>query len=430
MRREDERFSEPEPAAAGPTSAPRPGPAAGRYPLQVLRDRPFRWLLASNLTQYLCFQVSMLAMQWLVTELTPSRTLLGAIGFVQGGTIALASPWAGVFADRAEKRRLLLVGRLGMAALVGATALLIALDWIAIWQLALAAVAGGLLSALLQPATQTAVYDLVGRERVQQAVALNATGAGIAQAGGPALAGLLVAAVGVLGAYLVSAGGLAAASVALLALPLLPPRSRATGPRRAPAAELREALSHARHSPPLLLAFAACGMAIFNGCMPVMRPVFARHVLGVGSEELGLLLSTGGVGTIAAALLATLLPPPRRYGLRIAVSMLGFALCILLYAGVESVPQAMAVELGLGISGQLWNVWAFSGIQLAVPEALRGRMLSLVVTLAQLGFLGQLGAGWLADRAGDRVALAVFGGIPSAALIAMIAFGHRTLRKL
>ncbi len=429
MRRADESSSDPGPAP-GAARAPAPARAARRAPLEVLGHAQFRWLLASNLSQYVCFQVSMLAMQWLVTELTPSRALLGAIGFAQGGTAALASPWAGVLADRVEKRRLLLVGRGGMAALVAAMALLIASDWIAIWQLALAAVAGGLLSALLQPATQTAVYDLVGRERVQQAVALNATGAGLAQAGGPALAGLLVAGAGVLGAYLVSAGGLAAAALALLALPLLPPRARASGARPAFGAELREALAHARSSPPLLLAFAACGMAIFNGCMPVMRPVFARHVLGVGSEEFGLLLSIGGVGTIAAAVLAALLPPPERYGLRIAGSMLAFALCVLLYAGVETLPQAMAVELGLGISGQLWNVWAYAGIQLAVPDALRGRMLSLVVTLAQLGFLGQLAAGGLADAAGDRVALAVFGGIPSAALLALLCFGHRTLREI
>jgi MFS family permease len=425
VRRADESS---ETAAAPAAIAERANSA--RSPFGVLRQREFRWLLASNLAQYVCFQVSMLAMQWLVTELTPSRALLGAIGFVQGGAVALASPWSGVIADRSERRRLLLFGRIGMALLIAGTAALIALERIEIWHLALAAVLGGLLSALLLPATQTAVYDLVGRERVQRAVALNATGAGIAQAGGPALAGVLIAAIGVLGAYLVSASGLAAAALALFALPLLPPRARAGGAARAPGAELREALTYTRNSPPILLAFAACAMAIFNGCMPVMRPVFARHELGVGSEELGYLLSTGGIGTLTAAVLATLLPQPKRCGLRIAGSMLGFALCILLYASVETLPQAMAVEFGLGLSGQLWNVWAFSGIQLAVPDALRGRMVSLVATLAQLGFIAQLGAGWLADRAGDRSALLVFGGIPSLCLIAMLAFGHRTLRKI
>jgi hypothetical protein len=90
----------------------------------------------------------------------------------------------------------------------------------------------------------------------------------------------------------------------------------------------------------------------------------------------------------------------------------------------------MAAEICLGISGQMWNVTAITGIQLAVPEAMRGRILSLVFMLAQLGFIGMLGVGALADLIGDRNALLTFGLIPSTALFFLLLFGSRTLKQM
>ena len=146
--------------------------------------------------------------QWLVTSLTESRAVVGLVGFVQGATVVLTSPLAGVAVDRLSKRHLLMAGRLGIAALVCAMAVLIAAERIEIWHILVASVVGGLLTALMQPATQTYVFDVVKREHLQSAVSLNAGANSLAQTAGPALGGLLVGAVGFVGAYISSALGL------------------------------------------------------------------------------------------------------------------------------------------------------------------------------------------------------------------------------
>ena len=137
-----------------------------------------------------------------------------------------------------------------------------------------------------------------------------------------------------------------------------------------------------------------------------------------------------GVGTFVAAITVTLFPPRRHMGLVIAGSMLAFALGLLLYALAFSYTWVLGVELWLGFTGQLWNVAALTGFQLAVPEAMRGRVLSMVFTLAQLGFVGTLAVGALADAVGDQLALGIFGAIPTVLLSLLLVFGWKTLRKM
>ncbi len=400
----------------------------GAHALATLRLPHVRTFFGSSVLQILFTQLLGMAMQWLVTGLTPSRTVLGALGFVQGGTIALSSPAAGVLADRSSKWRLLFGGRLGLAAVALVMAALVQTGLVEIWHLFALAFVGGLIGSALQPATQAFVFDLVGRGRVENAVALNATGSGIAQVAGPALAGALIASLGIAATYFVGAAGLAVTALLLLGIPAVasPP---AEG--RPPfLGELREGLRYAWSDPPLRLVLLACCMALFNGAVFAMRPIFARHVLEVGSSGYGALAAAQGLGTVVTAIGLTVRPPIRQVGRWIVGSMLAYALGVLAYAFAFSFEYALGVEFLLGMSGQIWNVVTVSGLQLVVPDAYRGRILGLLFMIAQLGFLGIAAVGVLADALGDQIALGIFGVIPSLVLGLVLLFGWRVLGRL
>jgi predicted MFS family arabinose efflux permease len=383
----------------------------------------------SNLIQFICFQVLFLAMQWLVTSLTPLRTAVGLVGFIQGGTIALVSPAAGVIVDRRPKRNLIVIGRFGLAAVAMSIGMLVFTESIQYWHLLVVSVVGGLLASLLNPATQTFVVDVVGRRRTQHAVALNAMGSSFGSMGGGAVAGVLVGTVGMVATYVSASLGVVLAALVIISIPIAG-RTKRDGKRTSPLADLREGFAYVRARPPLLLALLACAMAVFNGAINPMRPIFARHVLEVGPEEFGIMSAVHGVGTFVAAITVTLLPPRKNLGLIIAGTMLAYASGLLLYAFAFSFAWVLGVEWWMGFTGQLWNVAALTGFQLAVPEEMRGRVLSMVFTLAQLGFVGILAVGALADVVGDQVALGIFGAIPTVLLSGILVFGWKTLKQM
>lgn len=408
-----------------------PASDAARHPVLATFALPYYpRLWSSNLLQFICFQVLFLAMQWLVTSLSDKRVAVGLIGFMQGGTIALVSPMAGVVVDRASKRNLIVFGRIAMAAIAASVALLVWSDRIEYWMIVAVSVAGGLVASVLSPSTQTYVVDVAGRERTHDAVSLNAMGSSFGTMGGGALAGVLVAQLGLVATYFGAAFGVALAALLVLTIPIAGQVGR-SGERSSAWDDLREGFAYVRERPPLLLALFACSMALFNGAVNPMRPIFARHVLHVGADGFGQLSAAHGVGTLIAAAGVALRPPhPRHVGLLIAGTMLGYATGILLYSFGFSFAWAIGAEVWMGFTGQLWNVVAVVGFQLAVPEAMRGRVLAMVFMLAQLGFVGILGVGLLADAVGDQLALGIFGAVPTVLLSALLAFGWKTLKQM
>jgi len=396
--------------------------------IQTFRLPFYGRLWTSNLVQFICFNILFLAMQWLVTSLTELRTAVGLLAFIQGGTIALLSPMAGVIVDRQPKRNLIILGRLGLASVAMSIGLLVWWDVIAYWQLLVVSVVGGILASVLSPATQTYVVDVVGRNRTEHAISLNAIGSSFGTIGGGALAGVLVGAVGMVSTYLSAAAGVVIAALIVLTIPIQgqTKRSQATSPLQ----DLKAGFNYIRTHPPLILALVCCAMAFFNGAISPMRVVFARHVLEVGAESFGVMSGVHGVGTMIAALVVTLRPPSRNFGPLIAGTMLLYAVGLLLYSFAFSFAWVLAIEGLMGFAGQLWHICALIGFQLAVPEEMRGRVLAMVFTLAQLGFVGGLLVSGLADLAGDQLALSIFGAIPTLLLSGILIFGWKTLKKM
>jgi MFS family permease len=385
-------------------------------------------LWTSNLIQFICFHVLFLAMQWLVTSLTDLRSAVGFVAFVQGGTIALLSPMAGVVVDRQPKRNLIILGRLGLALVAASIGILVWTEVIAYWQILVVSIVGGLLASVLSPATQTFVVDVVGRNRTEHAISLNAIGASFGTIGGGALAGVLVGAVGIVSTFLSAAVGVVIAGLIVLTIPIQgqTKRSEPTSVWK----DLKDGFTYVRSRPPLLLALLCCAMALFNGAISPMRVVFARHVLEVGAESFGVMSGVHGIGTMIAALAVTLRPPSKNFGPLIAGTMLLYAVGLLLYSFAFSFEYVLAIEGLMGFAGQLWHICALIGFQLAVPEEMRGRVLAMVFTLAQLGFVGGFVVSVLADVAGDQLALSIFGAIPTVLLTGILVFGWKTLKKM
>jgi MFS family permease len=419
----DSQSELPEPHSDGESGSP------WAHVMATFREPFFARLWSSNLLQFTAYFAQLMMLQWLVTSLTESRTLIGLVSFVQGAVIFLTSPIAGVAADRLPRRNILIVGRLGLALVITAIGLLVASEQIEIWHILVGAVFSGLLTAFMQPATQTLVFDVVSRRRAPNAVALNVAAQGVGLTAGPMAGGLLIGGIGFVAAYLSSAAGVAFAGLLLLLVPILG-RSEDTGARQSWLRDLREGLAYVRGNRPVLLALVATSMAVFNGAVAAMRPVFARHVLETGSAGYGAMAGAAGLGGLLAAVIMAGLPAARRPGLMMGWSMLGFSVGIVLYSLAYSYTYVLAIEFSMGIVGQIWNVYTFSGLQMAVPPEMRGRVVSLVYMLIMLAPVGALFVGLLADAVGDQLALGTFGVIPMVVLSCILLFGSGQLRKL
>ncbi len=411
------------------STEPRPGAGRGwSDAVGTFRLPYYGSLWSSNLIQFVCFHVLFMAMQWLVTSLSDMRIAVGFLAFIQGGTIALASPFAGVVVDRAPKRDLMILGRLGIAAVSASMGFLVLFDLVAYWHLLAMAIVGGVLASALGPAAQTYVVDVVGRHRTDHAISLNAIGGSVGTIGGAALAGALIKLLGVVWTYFAAAGGVIVAALLLIRIPIRGRAERANP--STPWADLAEGWHYVRARPPLVLALIACAMALFNGAISPMRVVFVRHVFDAGADAFGLMSAAHGIGTLTAALFLTLRPPTRHFGVLITGTMFIYAAGVLLYAFAPTFELLLPIEFLLGVSGQAWHICALIGFQLSVPNEMRGRVLSMVFTLAQLGFVGGLIVSGLADSVGDRVAVGIFGAIPMLCLAFVLVSGWRTLRRM
>jgi MFS family permease len=409
--------------------SPESGEAPWRYSVSTFRTPHFPALWTSNLLHFTGWSAQAVILQWLVTSLTDSRTIIGLVLFVQGAVVLLASPIAGVAVDRLPRRSILVIGRFALALLLFSIAFAVARDWITIWQLLIAVGIASLITALMNPATQTYVLDVVPPDRAQSAVSLNAAGSVLGQTGGPLAGAALLAAFGFTGAYSSTGGLLVIAAIGLLAVGVRGGNTTREDP--APWwSDFREVLVYVVRHPGLRLVFLACAMSVFNGAIAVMRPVFARHVLEVGSTGYGALAAASGAGGLIAAVVLAARPPLARTGPVIVGSMLAFAVAILLYAFAFSYAWCLALELFAGFAAQLWMVSTYSGVQMAVPERMRGRVMGLVFMLVTGAQLGALLIGLLADAIGDQLAMGVFGLIPTIALTVLLVRGRRELRAL
>ncbi|MDQ6789850.1 MAG: MFS transporter [Candidatus Dormibacteraeota bacterium] len=389
-----------------------------------LRIRNYRLYFVGQVVSVSGSWMQRVAQAWLVYHLSGSGLALGVVTGLQFLPVLVAGAWGGVLADRFDKRRLLLLTQTAMGLLALALGLLTISGLVQLWMVYLLALALGVVTASDNPARQAFVMELVGRSHVMNAVSLNSAVFTLARIVGPAVAGLLINAVGTGWCFLVNAlsfGGVLVALAAMRRQELLPwePSDRSRG---GVLEGLRYAWSSLDLRVPLLL-MAVVGTLALN--FSVILPLMASQTFHGDAGTYGLLFSTLGVGSLLGALItAGRREPSRRL---LLLSLLAFGLFMLAAAVAPSLWLELAMLVPLGVAAVIFQATSNSTLQVNTDPALRGRVMALYSVV----FMGTtpIGApivGLVSQAAGPRAGLALGG---AAVLLTVAAFGLWSARR-
>jgi MFS family permease len=328
--------------------------------------------------------IHVVAQNWLVLSLTGSPFMLGLISFAGNLPLLLLSLLGGVIADRNSRQKILFVAQLAMAILFLALAVMIFFNIINIWLVLLVAVGIGIVQAFSSPAYQTIMLDLVPKKDLLNAIALSSVQFNLARIIGPSIAGILVSAVGIAFCYFLSStlSFIVLASLFLIKLPAVLPREV----KRSIGAEIKESFVYLRSQKVLVtLLVLSAGFSLFVLPYLTLLPVFVKQVFKGNSEDYGLLLTGVGVGALIGALtMARQSESLRRRGV-IMLGGIAMMLTALFLFGLMGNKWLGLPFLALaGASMVTVNSLMMTVVQTSVPDALRGRILS-IWTLFALG---------------------------------------------
>jgi MFS family permease len=363
------------------------------------------------------------ALAWLVLELTHSPTWLGFAIALQFVPVLFLGPYGGVIVDRLDKRRLIIATQCAAAVQALVLGILAATGNASLaWVLVLSA-ASGLINVLDNPARQAFVREMVAADQVRNAVSLNAVLVNVARAVGPAVAGILIATIGVGVCFIINAASFAAAIIAYATMntSTLNP---STPVARAPG-QLRAGLAYVRRSPDLLvplLMMALVGTLTYE--FQVSLPALATETFGGDARSYGLITAAMGVGAVIGGLAsagraATGIGP-------MATAAAAFGVTDLITALTPTAAWAGISLIAVGASSIWFLSLANATIQVSSSAAMRGRVMALwsVAFLGSTPIGGPL-IGWVAETFSPRWALAV----GAAAALAAAALGAAALRR-
>jgi MFS family permease len=374
-------------------------------------NRSFDSLAVPNYRRYFAGQVvslsgnwmQMVAEIWLILELTGSGVAVGLTTALQFLPILLFGAWGGLLADRFAKRRLLMVTQAAMALPALGLLAVTATGVVVPWMVFALVFARGSVNAVDNPTRQSFVIEMVGPDRVVNAVSLNSVIVHSARILGPALAGVLIATVGVAPCFAVNVASFGGMIVALWLmspgqLHAAPTASRERG-------AIRAGLRYVRETPELAVPLALMALVgTFGFNFQVILPLLARFSFGGDASAYAALVSAMGVGSVIGALATG---AHGRTGPRqIAAAALAFGVLALLAALMPSLALEIPVLALLGGSAVAFAAGINSSLQLAVAPEMRGRVMALysVVFLGSTPIGGPL-AGWLSQAYDPRVAL-------------------------
>jgi MFS family permease len=394
--------------------------------LRALQHRDFRRFWLGQIVSLVGRWMQSVAQSWLVLELTGSPLKLGIVNSLQFAPLLFLALPAGVVVDRFPKRLLLVVSQAGL--MVPALALA-ALSWtgeVQYWHVAVLAAVMGIANALDMPTRQSMMVELVGRDDLMNAIALNSGVFNAARIVGPALGGVLIARYGVALAFFVNGVTYLPVIAALLAMRPPPP---ARAPRRGRLGEeIADGLRYARRTPLIALVLGlVCAISVFTINHNVTVPLLARDVLGEEVRGFGFLMAAVGVGAVAgAALLAQFgrgRPPAGALiggGLALSAGILGLS-------AVREFWLAAAVLFVVGLVQILLLSSCNTTLQVTVPDELRGRVMSLYTfVFAGVSPFGAFFIGSIAEAFGPPAAFAAGGGL---GLACVLALGLRWARR-
>lgn len=376
-----------------------------RQTFASLKYRNYRLWFIGQLVSLFGTWMQQTAQGYLVFELTHSPVYLGYVGFAAGVPSWLFMLYAGVVADRMSRRTLLLITQTTMMVLAFVLAALTALQLVQPWHIIALAFCLGVANAFDAPARLAFVTDMVEREDLTNAIALNATMFNSATAVGPAVAGVTYALLGPAWCFTINGVSFLAVIGALL-LMRLPPIVRA--PHRASAlADLKHGIAYALSEPIIrTLISLVTVISLFGVSFVTLFPAWAVKVLGGDATTNGLLQAARGVGALGSALFIASLGRFKFKGRLLTLGTFALPILLLAFSAMRWLPLSLLTLVGVGAAFILILNLANALLQTEVPDELRGRVMS-VYSFTFFGFLpiGSLWAGAIAERAGEPLAV-------------------------
>jgi MFS family permease len=368
-----------------------PDPAARRGRLRGIlldveplrRDRDFRFLWIGQVISGVGRQITVVALPFQLYVLTGSTLAVGLLALVQLVPILVFALGGGAVADAVDRRRLLLVTQLGLAATSVALVLLAANPGAPVWAYYVVAFVAAGVGSVDQPARSSAVPRLVPLERLPGAIALNQLGFQVTSIAGPAFGGILLATVGVAAAFAFDVVTFAAAIVALLLIAPIPPHPGAARPSLA---SVKEGLRFARRKRIVLSTFVIDLVAMVFGMPTSLYPALALDVFGVGPAGVGLLAAAPAVGALVGATFTGWVGRVVHPGRAVVVAVAGWGIAITCFGlSTFSFPLALVFLALAGAADVVSAVLRSSILQIETPDEIRGRVASIHILVVTSG---------------------------------------------
>lgn len=345
------------------------------------------------------------AQSWLVLKLTGSGAALGVVTALQALPVLLLAPYGGLIADRFSKRRLLYLTQSTSGLLALVLGVLVATGAVRLWMVYVLALALGLVNAVDNPSRQTFITELVGNRYLRNAVSLNSIEVNLSRVVGPALAGGIIAGIGIAPCFILNAASYLAV-LGCLAF-MRDDELHRTAPVEAAKGQLREGLRYAWTTPlirTVLLMMAVVGTFTFE--FQVTLPLIARYTFHGNAASYALLSSAMGVGAVVGGLRTA---GKRRAGVRsLAIASCAFGIAVAIVALAPTYVFAVAAMMVVGYFLVMFTSLTNAILQMESEPTMRGRVMALWAS----AFIGStlLGApiiGWVGEHAGPRWSLAV-----------------------
>ena len=389
---------------------------------RAFRHRNYQLFFGGQLISLTGTWMQSVAESWLVYRLTGSSALLGVTSFCTLIPVFLFATIGGTVADRVNRHRIIIVTQTLSMIFPLVLAALTLSGHVRVWHVFVLATCLGIVNAFDIPARQSFLVDMVGREDLMNAIALNSSMVNGARVVGPAVAGLLVAAVGEGWCFLINGLSYVAVITGLLLMKV--PRRPAQTMLHSALHDTVEGFRFVVRTAPVHALLALLGVVSFAG-MPysVLMPVFAEDILHSGPKGLGLLMGASGFGALAGALALVSRTGVRGLGRWVAISAGAFGVALMAFSLSRAFWLSALLLVPVGTSMIVQMAASNTLIQAMVPDRLRGRVMA-VYSMMFMGMapFGALFAGWVAERIGAPHTVAAGG------LVCLVAAGVFSLR--
>jgi MFS family permease len=381
---------------------------ASLHPFSALTYRNFRLYWFGHIISITGTWIHTTAQGWLVLKLTDSPFYLGLLGSASSMPILLFTLIGGVAADRFLKRKILLTTQTASMVLAFSLGLLVSSGSVSVWHVLTIAFCIGTVSAFDIPTRQSFLIEMVGRENLMNAIALNSTAFHGSRVTGPAIAGVIIRYLGIAACFYLNALSFLAAIISLLRM-----RFKPEGIKRHESAsileEFKQGLVYIFGESRVLSIIMSVGIISFFGFPYIyFLPVYARDILKTGATGLGILMGLAGAGAFTGAVNLALRGDFSRKGFLMAASGIVFSAALLVFSLSTTIwlSYPMLFLIGWGAISQIAT--ANSLIQLTVPDRLRGRVMSSFTTVfLGMATIGNIMIGILANYVGTQTAVGI-----------------------